>query len=129
MIENILKNRQGEDDSIFKKFVDREPGNVRTTPAKIVATISETKCRRHKKQEKGLGDAMKTRGRTTFSQFQLHNLEWRFERNKYLTTGDRLRLANELKLNQLQVKTWFQVRVPITEAISVLWILLVRVEY
>lgn len=50
-----------------------------------------------------------TRQRTMFSEWQLANLEWRFARNKYLTTSDRIRVADLLQLNQLQVKTWFQV--------------------
>jgi len=51
------------------------------------------------------------RQRTMFSEWQLAMLEWRFARNKYLTTGDRLKVARLLQLNQLQVKTWFQVSV------------------
>lgn len=47
--------------------------------------------------------------RTMFSQWQLASLEWRFARNKYLTTSDRKRIAKVLELNQVQVKTWFQV--------------------
>lgn len=47
--------------------------------------------------------------RTMFSEWQLSSLEWRFARNKYLTTTDRKHIAKLLSLNQLQVKTWFQV--------------------
>lgn len=47
--------------------------------------------------------------RTMFSEWQLASLEWRFVRNKYLTTTDRKHIAKLLALNQLQVKTWFQV--------------------
>ena len=49
------------------------------------------------------------RNRTMFSEWQLNELEWRFIRNKYLITSDRIRVAKMLNLNQLQVKTWFQV--------------------
>lgn len=55
---------------------------------------------------------IQVRQRTMFSEWQLANLEWRFTRNKYLTTGDRIRVAKLLQLNQLQVKTWFQVSSP-----------------
>ncbi|XP_022107182.1 homeobox protein BarH-like 1 [Acanthaster planci] len=37
-------------------------------------------------------------------------LEKRFERQKYLSTPDRLELADTLGLSQLQVKTWYQNR-------------------
>lgn len=51
----------------------------------------------------------KRRSRTMFSEWQLASLEWRFARNKYLTSADRHRIAKLLQLNQMQVKTWFQV--------------------
>lgn len=57
-------------------------------------------------------NAEKRRCRTMFSDWQLIELEWRFARNKYLTTADRYRIAEVLKLNQSQIKTWFQVSVP-----------------
>lgn len=53
--------------------------------------------------------AQARRNRTMFSEWQLNELEWRFERNKYLITSDRLRVSKLLNLDQLQVKTWFQV--------------------
>lgn len=49
------------------------------------------------------------RSRTLFADWQLKSLEFRFARNKYLTTGDRVKIARVLGLEQLQVKTWFQV--------------------
>lgn len=50
-----------------------------------------------------------TRSRTLFSDWQLACLEWRFTRNKYLTSSDRRKVAQLLHLRQVQVKTWFQV--------------------
>lgn len=60
----------------------------------------------NKVQPKGSG---KRRTRTMFNECQLTSLEWRFARNKYLTSADRHRMAKLLQLNQMQVKTWFQV--------------------
>lgn len=60
-------------------------------------------------QEKSKNRRHSRRNRTMFSERQLGELEWRFNRNKYLITSDRIRLAKLLNLNQLQVKTWFQV--------------------
>ncbi|XP_072049888.1 brain-specific homeobox protein homolog [Amphiura filiformis] len=50
------------------------------------------------------------RSRTVFSELQLMGLEKRFEKQKYLSTPDRLELAETLGLSQLQVKTWYQNR-------------------
>jgi len=41
---------------------------------------------------------------------QLAALEKRFECQKYLSTPDRMELAEALGLTQLQVKTWYQNR-------------------
>lgn len=50
------------------------------------------------------------RNRTVFTELQLMGLERRFDSQKYLSTPDRAELANALGLSQLQVKTWYQVR-------------------
>ncbi len=41
---------------------------------------------------------------------QMIGLEKRFENQKYLSTPDRIQLAESLGLSQLQVKTWYQNR-------------------
>ncbi|XP_035696788.1 homeobox protein BarH-like 1b [Branchiostoma floridae] len=50
------------------------------------------------------------RSRTVFTELQLLGLEKRFEKQKYLSTPDRVELAESLGLSQLQVKTWYQNR-------------------
>ncbi|XP_054640958.1 homeobox protein BarH-like 1 [Dunckerocampus dactyliophorus] len=50
------------------------------------------------------------RSRTVFTELQLMGLEKRFEKQKYLSTPDRIDLAECLGLSQLQVKTWYQNR-------------------
>jgi BarH-like homeobox protein len=50
------------------------------------------------------------RSRTVFTDLQLMALEKRFETQKYLSTPDRLEVAEGLGLTQLQVKTWYQNR-------------------
>lgn len=50
------------------------------------------------------------RTRTVFTDMQLIGLEKRFENQKYLSTPDRIQLADTLGLSQLQVKTWYQNR-------------------
>ena len=44
------------------------------------------------------------------SELQLMGLEKKFETQKYLSTPDRLEVAERLGLTQLQVKTWYQNR-------------------
>ncbi|XP_070594638.1 homeobox protein BarH-like 1 isoform X2 [Erythrolamprus reginae] len=61
--------------------------------------------------EGGGGKAKKgRRSRTVFTELQLMGLEKRFEKQKYLSTPDRIDLAESLGLSQLQVKTWYQNR-------------------
>ena len=45
-----------------------------------------------------------------FTENQLLRLEREFDTKKYLSTSDRINLAGELGLTQLQVKTWYQNR-------------------
>ena len=48
------------------------------------------------------------RPRTAFTNNQLTRLKNEFERSKYLTSERRLLLANELDLNESQIKIWYQ---------------------
>ena len=50
------------------------------------------------------------RKRTAFTSTQLKALEYRFSEKKYLSISERNNLAKNLKLNDAQVKTWFQNR-------------------
>lgn len=50
------------------------------------------------------------KARTVFSDFQLSGLEKRFQTQRYLSTPERVELANALSLSETQVKTWFQNR-------------------
>ncbi|KAL7672963.1 hypothetical protein ACOME3_007838 [Neoechinorhynchus agilis] len=50
------------------------------------------------------------RNRTVFTDYQLSMLERRFQIQKYISSADRVQLAESLDLTQLQVKTWYQNR-------------------
>ncbi|CAG5098832.1 Oidioi.mRNA.OKI2018_I69.XSR.g16017.t1.cds [Oikopleura dioica] len=50
------------------------------------------------------------RNRTVFTAIQLERLERCFEKCNYLVGTERSKLANELRLNETQVKVWFQNR-------------------
>ncbi|KAG8429959.1 hypothetical protein GDO86_018761 [Hymenochirus boettgeri] len=69
--------------------------------SKLESGISEQGCSKMKKGR---------RSRTVFTELQLMGLEKRFEKQKYLSTPDRIDLAESLGLSQLQVKTWYQNR-------------------
>ncbi|OZC07455.1 homeobox domain protein [Onchocerca flexuosa] len=48
--------------------------------------------------------------RTSFTRKQVASLESRFLAQKYLASTERVNLANQLELSNMQVKTWFQNR-------------------
>ncbi|KAL3307883.1 Ventral anterior homeobox 1 [Cichlidogyrus casuarinus] len=50
------------------------------------------------------------RSRTTFSSYQLDQLEKSFKTNKYLVGKERSDLAERLQLTEMQIKIWFQNR-------------------
>lgn len=56
--------------------------------------------KREKKEEK--------RPRTAFTADQLARLKQEFQENRYLTEKRRQDLARELRLNESQIKIWFQ---------------------
>ena len=51
---------------------------------------------------------MEKRPRTAFSSEQLARLRKEFDDNRYLNEDRRRALANELGLNETQIKIWFQ---------------------
>jgi hypothetical protein len=53
-------------------------------------------------------DSHSKRPRTAFTSSQLNRLKVEFEKCKYLTGEKRQSLANELNLNESQIKIWFQ---------------------
>ncbi|VDN01931.1 unnamed protein product [Thelazia callipaeda] len=48
--------------------------------------------------------------RTSFTKEQIASLETKFLAQKYLASSERVNLANELEMSDVQVKTWFQNR-------------------
>ena len=58
----------------------------------------------------GAKHGRRRKARTVFSDHQLHGLERRFEKQRYLSTPERVELAHALHLSETQVKTWFQNR-------------------
>ncbi|XP_019364788.1 PREDICTED: homeobox protein BarH-like 2 [Gavialis gangeticus] len=73
--------------------------------------VSETPASSESEAEQPTARSKKPRrSRTIFTELQLMGLEKKFQKQKYLSTPDRLDLAQSLGLTQLQVKTWYQNR-------------------
>lgn len=70
--------------------------------------IAGPRSRKIKKAEKSESSSAEKRPRTAFSSDQLSRLKREFEENRYLTEERRRNLAEELGLNENQIKIWFQ---------------------
>ena len=71
----------------------------------LVSFIVGPRSRKIKKREK---KPEEKRPRTAFTNEQLARLKREFDENRYLTEQRRQDLARELKLNESQIKIWFQ---------------------
>ncbi|NXJ07903.1 BARX2 protein, partial [Odontophorus gujanensis] len=102
--------------SVVPHLVPAAPSS-RVLPAQTSATASsetpasETHASSESEAEQPAPRLKKPRrSRTIFTELQLMGLEKKFQKQKYLSTPDRLDLAQSLGLTQLQVKTWYQNR-------------------
>lgn len=73
----------------------------------VFVSFPGPRARRIKKKDKKPDDK---RPRTAFTAEQLSRLKHEFQENRYLTERRRQDLAKDLKLNESQIKIWFQNR-------------------
>ncbi|XP_064637919.1 homeobox protein Hox-C6-like [Lineus longissimus] len=106
---NVIRSHLGRTD------FNNAPSPVRYDPrnqARFAVPIPLPVYVRSKSPPSGCSSKHKKcrRSRTVFTELQLIGLEKKFKHHKYLSTPDRITLAETLGLSQLQVKTWYQNR-------------------
>ncbi|KAF8565682.1 hypothetical protein P879_02143 [Paragonimus westermani] len=97
MPANINRNDNKPMDNFFPFMLQNTVSGYASIPVYSRDTSGSKQCRRRK-------------ARTVFSDNQLLGLEHRFGTQHYLSTPERIELANQLSLSETQVKTWFQNR-------------------
>jgi len=120
---NTNNNNNGEEDGDVPPGMVRGP-NGQLWPAWVFCTrysdrpSSGPRSRKMKKAEKAPCDGSSStssgekRPRTAFSSDQLNRLKREFDENRYLTEERRRNLAEELGLNENQIKIFFKISAP-----------------
>ncbi|CAG5085786.1 Oidioi.mRNA.OKI2018_I69.PAR.g11010.t1.cds [Oikopleura dioica] len=91
-------------------LLKKSPSPV-SSPERIVQDKSSSEDESTSKKSSGRGAIdPKKRPRTAFTPHQIKTLESEFQKNRYLSVGKRVELADSLGLSETQIKIWFQNR-------------------
>nr|AAW24452.1 CG13424-related protein 1 [Oikopleura dioica] len=91
-------------------LLKKNPSPV-SSPEQIVQDKSSSEDESTSKKSSGRSAIdSKKRPRTAFTPHQIKTLESEFQKNRYLSVGKRVELADSLGLSETQIKIWFQNR-------------------
>ena len=97
-------------DSILNDNMNKRNDKENIVPTEVSIDKVNNEDNNGKTNNKRTGRASSKRVRTIFTQEQLEKLEIEFMKQQYMVGSERYYLANELNLNEAQVKIWFQNR-------------------
>ncbi|KAM7537111.1 hypothetical protein Aperf_G00000071178 [Anoplocephala perfoliata] len=94
----------------YENFDVSTPLSLHSRAPEVTLSMKTTESKIMKQQKQQIQHHRKKKTRTVFSRAQVVALEGAFEAKRYLSSGERITLAQTLQLTETQVKIWFQNR-------------------